>query len=224
MVGPSARGSENGTPTSMKSAPAPATTRRASSDDAGVGKPAVRYAISAARRELPPAPPPPSLPPAPFPNTRQRAAMGCSDKVVGDVDAVLEWVGDLHDRPREMTLCVALGEVRQEARVLNAAVRRGDDADHGAMHVRDVRVGAVDQGDLVGVEDDARPDGIDPDQVDERLDDDLIVAAARVLPHFLEHLVRLDRHRLIDAPAGGSVEPIGDGDDLRVNGELAAAQ
>src|SRR5690349_9762969 len=140
MVGPSASGSENGTPTSMKSAPAPATTRRASSDDAGVGKPAVRDGISAARRELPP---PPS-PPAPLPNTRQRAAMGCSDKVVGDVDTVLEWVGDLHDRPREMTLCVALGEVRQEARVLNAAVRRGDDADHGAMHVRDVRVGAVD--------------------------------------------------------------------------------
>src|SRR4029077_6865137 len=108
MVGPSARGSENGTPTSMKSAPAPAITRSASSDDAGVGNPAVRYGISAARRELPP----PPLPPAPFPNTRQRAAMGCSDKVVGDVDAVLEGVGDLHDRPWEMTLGVALGEVR----------------------------------------------------------------------------------------------------------------
>src|SRR3989440_5907727 len=50
MVGPSASGSENGTPTSTKSAPAAATSRRASSDVSGVGNPAVRYGMSAARR------------------------------------------------------------------------------------------------------------------------------------------------------------------------------
>jgi len=42
IVGPSASGSENGIPTSTKSAPASATTRSASSDSAGVGNPAVR--------------------------------------------------------------------------------------------------------------------------------------------------------------------------------------
>ena len=42
IVGPSASGSENGMPTSTKSAPASATTRSASSDSAGVGNPAVR--------------------------------------------------------------------------------------------------------------------------------------------------------------------------------------
>src|SRR5216117_4075605 len=94
MVGPSARGSENGTPTSTKSAPAAATRRSASRDRAGVGNPAVRYGISAAR----PAPAGAPLPPLPPPRmARQRAAIGCSDKVVADVDAVLGRIGDLHD-------------------------------------------------------------------------------------------------------------------------------
>ena len=41
MVGPSASGSENGTPTSTKSAPAATTARSRSRETAGVGKPAV---------------------------------------------------------------------------------------------------------------------------------------------------------------------------------------
>src|SRR5258706_15536648 len=80
-VGPSASGSENGTPTSIKSAPASATRRSASSETAGVGKPAVRYGISA--RDLP--------------SSRHRAAMAFSDKVVADVDTVFDRVSDLDD-------------------------------------------------------------------------------------------------------------------------------
>src|SRR5438552_17432938 len=87
MVGPSASGSENGTPTSTKSAPAAATHLRASSDTSGVGNPAVRYGMSAARRV-----------PA-FPRmARHRAAIGCSDKVAADVDDAFYGVRDLHDR------------------------------------------------------------------------------------------------------------------------------
>src|SRR5947208_12466690 len=77
MVGPSASGSLNGTPTSTKSAPAAWTSWSAASDASGVGWPAVRYGMSAARRR----------PPAR--RVRQRAAIGCSDKVIADVDAVL---------------------------------------------------------------------------------------------------------------------------------------
>src|SRR5205809_6749049 len=114
MVGPSASGSENGTPTSRKSAPAAATSRRASSDVSGVGNPAVRYGMSAARRV-----------PA-FPRmARQRAAIGCSDKVVADVDAVLYGVRDLHDRAGMIAFGVALREVGEESGVLHPAFGRG---------------------------------------------------------------------------------------------------
>src|SRR3989475_1726376 len=213
MVGPSASGSENGTPTSTKSAPAAATSRRASSDVSGVGNPAVRYGMSAARRV-----------PA-FPRmARQRAAIGCSDKVVADVDAVLYGVRDLHDRAGMIAFGVALREVGEESGVLHPAFGRGHDADDRSMHMGDVRIGAVHERHLVRVEDDARAHGVDPDQVDERLHHDLIVPAPRVLPHFLEHLIRLDRHRLVDAPARGRVGPIGHRADPRVNGQVARPQ
>src|SRR3977135_471545 len=129
MVGPSARGSENGTPTSTKSAPAAATTRRASRDSSGVGNPAVRYGMSAARR----APVSPRM-------ARQRAAIGCSDKVIADVDAVLDGVGDLHDRAGMIAFGVFLREVGEESRVLDPAFGRGHDADPRPMHMGDVRI------------------------------------------------------------------------------------
>src|SRR6266513_1713995 len=138
MVGPSASGSLNGTPTSTKSAPAAWTSWSAASDASGVGWPAVRYGMSAARRR------------SPARRVRQRAAIGCSDKVIADVDAVLGRIGDL--------------------------------------------------------------------------DDDRIVAAARVLPHLLEHLVGLDRHGLIHAPARGGVEAVGHRHDFGIDREVPWAQ
>src|SRR5438034_6740692 len=92
MVGPSARGSENGTPTSTTSAPAAATRRSASRDATAVGNPAVTYGIKARR-------------------AGHHAAMGRSDKVVADLEAVLERVGDFDDRAREVPLLTFLGEV-----------------------------------------------------------------------------------------------------------------
>src|SRR5438445_11271290 len=100
IVGPSSRGSLNGTPTSTMSAPAASARRSASSEAGGVGKPAVRYGINAAR---------------PSPRTsRQRAAMGWSDKIVADVDAVLRGVGDFDDGAREVALLITLREIGEE--------------------------------------------------------------------------------------------------------------
>src|SRR2546428_12351688 len=106
IVGPSASGSEKGTPTSTKSAPAAATARIASSDLAGVGKPAVRYGMSA--RDLP--------------SARHRAAMAFSDKVIADVDAVFDRVGDLDDGPRGVAVGVFLREIDDGTRGQEAAV------------------------------------------------------------------------------------------------------
>src|SRR3989454_25900 len=206
IVGPSASGSEKGTPTSTKSAPAAATARIASSDLAGVGKPAVRYGMSA--RDLP--------------SARHRAAMAFSDKVVADVDAVFNRVGDLDDGAREVAVGVFLREIDDGTGVQEPAVRGCDETHHRPVDVAHIGIRAVHQRDLVGVENDARADRVDPDQVDERLHDDGVVAAPRILPHLLEDLIRLDRHRLVHAPARRRVEAIGDRDDFRVNGQGAA--
>src|SRR6266566_3358750 len=139
MVGPSASGSENGMPTSMKSAPAAATRRSASSDTSRFGNPAVRYGISARRR----------------PSARHRSAMA-SDKVVADVDAVFDWVGNLDDGAWEIAVRILLGKIDDRAGVQEGAVRRRHDAHDGPVHMRDVGIGAVDERDFVGIEDDAR--------------------------------------------------------------------
>src|SRR5216110_3381092 len=92
IVGPSASGSENGTPTSTKSAPAAATRRSASRETAGVGKPAVRYGISARV----------------VPRARHRESMAFSDKVVADVDTVFDRICDLDDGAREVAVGILL--------------------------------------------------------------------------------------------------------------------
>src|SRR2546426_7051099 len=169
MVGPWARGSLNGTPTSTTPARAVWARGGASSGAGGGGKPAVRYGISAAR---------------PSPRTsRQRAAMGWSDKIVADVDAVFRGVGDFDDGAREVALLITLREIGDEPGLEQRAVRRGHDPHHRPVHVAHVRVGAVDDGHLVGIEDDAGADGVDADQVDERLHDYGVVPAPGVLPH-----------------------------------------
>src|SRR5712664_3472822 len=198
IVGPSASGSEKGTPTSTKSAPAAATARIASSDWAGLGKPAVRYGMSA--RVLP--------------SARHRAAMTFSDKVVADVDAVFDRVGDLDDGAREVAVGVFLREIDDGTGVQERA---------GRWYVAHVGIRAVHQRDLVSVENDARAYRVNPDQVDECLHDDRVVAAPWILPHLLEDLIRLDRHRLVHAPARRRVKAVGERDDFGVDGQGAAA-
>src|SRR5689334_7315284 len=147
IVGPSASGSENGTPTSTKSAPAAAMARSASRDTAGVGKPAVRYGMSA--RDVP--------------SARHRAAIGVagalSDKVVVDVDTVFDRVGDLDDGARVAAVRILLGKIDDRTRIQQRPIGCRDEAYDRAVYVCDVRVGAVHQRDLIGVEDDAGADG-----------------------------------------------------------------
>src|SRR5215469_8207945 len=142
MTGPSANGSENGRPTSMMSAPAAAVATNAATKSLGVGKPAVRYAISAAR-------------PSAF-VFRQHPASWVreSDKVFLDLDAVLERVGDFDDRSRIRAVFLQ-GQVREESGVQQTTVGCRDHPDDGPVHVRRVRVGRMDDGHFVGVENDA---------------------------------------------------------------------
>src|SRR2546421_2902429 len=137
MVGPSASGSLNGTPTSTKSAPAAWTSWSAASDASGVGWPAVRYGMSAARRR------------SPARRVRQRAAIGCSDKVIADVDAVLDRIGDLDDGAGEVALRIALRQVGEKPGLVRRPLRRCHDPHHRAVGVSGVRAGAVDNGHLL---------------------------------------------------------------------------
>src|SRR2546428_5893252 len=177
MVGPSASGSLKGTPTSTKSAPAASARRRAAMQVAGVGYPAVRYGINAARRR--------SLPPPSARIARHRRAIGCSDKVVADLEAVFLRVGDFDDGPREVATRITLRKVDDGARVEESAVRGRHDPHDGAVHVADVRVGGMHERHLVGVENDARAHRGDADEIDERLHNHRIVAAPGVLPQLL---------------------------------------
>src|SRR5438046_5226393 len=142
MVGPAASGSLNGTPTSTKSAPAAWTSWSAASDASGVGWPAVRYGMSAARRR----------PPAR--RVRQRAAIGCSDKVIADVDAVLGRIGDLDDGAGEVALRIALRQVGEDCGLVRCPLGRGHDAYDGTVDVGVVRGGDVDDRVLEGTEGD----------------------------------------------------------------------
>src|SRR5436190_22258683 len=105
-------------PTSMKSAPAPATRRSVSSDAAGVGNPAVLYGLSARV----------------FPRARHRAASGeaRSDKVIADVDAVFDRIGDLDDGARVISVRILLRQIDDRSGLQQRAVRRRHDADDGA--------------------------------------------------------------------------------------------
>src|SRR6185437_4958349 len=156
MTGPSASGSENGMPTSKMSAPAAAPARSPATKSLGVGKPAVRYVISAAR--------PSAL------AIRQRSASREreSDKVVLDLDSVLERVGDFDDGPRVRALLLE-SEVREESRMQEPTIGRRHDADNGPVDGRGVRVGGVNDRHFVRVENDAGTHRVDADQVDEGL-------------------------------------------------------
>src|SRR5579872_6157710 len=101
MIGPSAIGSENGTPTSTMSAPARSSPRRRSRLRSTSGCPAVMYGISACR-----------------PSARRRAKQDVSvlDEVVTDANAIALGILRLDDRAREHPILESIGEVDQLAR------------------------------------------------------------------------------------------------------------
>src|SRR5437762_2023775 len=155
MVGPSASGSLNGTPTSRMS-PTSSAARRAARLTSLEGKPAVRYGISAVRRR--------AL------SSAQAGASRDSDKVVADREAVPGRVGDLDDGAAIGAPFILLGQADQRARRRDhAAVHVDGDAHHRTVELLAFGVRGGDDADLEGIENDAGADGIDADQIDERL-------------------------------------------------------
>src|SRR5512134_1303142 len=113
MTGPSAIGSENGTPTSSTSAPAAATARIVSTERVGSGCPAVRYATSARRF------------------SRARLLNRCvsrSDEVVADIYAVAAGIIGFDDGAPEGAAVDLFGEVGQRAGIEDVAAIITDDA------------------------------------------------------------------------------------------------
>src|SRR5437867_8147742 len=170
MIGPSAIGSENGTPTSMTSAPAFSSAARSSSVAARDGCPAVTYGTSARR-----------------PSRRSSANRSASrsDEVVTDTDTVPICVLRLDDRAPEHPLRRAVGEVHQVAGEQHVALVVTHDADDRPRQHLLERIYGVHDSELEGVEHHERPDRIDAGEIDEGLDEHRVHAATRVIAHLL---------------------------------------
>src|SRR5690349_22620314 len=98
MIGPSASGSENGTPISMTSAPAPSSPVSNSIVACGDGWPAVMYGTSARRPDAR--------------NCAKRSETR-SDEVVADTNAVPIGLIRLDDRPLERAVLPAIREIHE---------------------------------------------------------------------------------------------------------------
>src|SRR5258705_5338118 len=98
MTGPSAIGSENGTPTAMASAPACCTAWSSSSERAMSGCPAVTYTTSALR-------------PCVRSEAKRWERGDNSDEIVADTNAVPLRVVGLDDRPPKRAVLVAIRQV-----------------------------------------------------------------------------------------------------------------
>src|SRR5439155_18950969 len=114
ITGPSAIGSENGSPSSMTSAPAPSSARMRSTVRAASGWPAVMYGTSARR-------------PSSFSAAKRRAI--ALDEVVADADAIALGILGLDDRPQEHAVAVAVGEIDQFAGMDDVPLLVADHAD-----------------------------------------------------------------------------------------------
>src|SRR5882724_1015924 len=144
MVGPSASGSLNGTPTSRMSETRSAA-RSASRLAPGVGWPAVRYGMSALRRASR--------------SADQTGASLDSDKVIADRQPIARRIGHLHDRATVRPALVLLGQVHRHARRGNAgAVDVHRDPDQRPVELLALRVGGGDNAHLERIQDDTGAD------------------------------------------------------------------
>src|SRR4051812_27437021 len=199
ITGPSAIGSENGTPTSRTSAPAPSSPMSRSTVASRDGCPAVTYGTSARR-----------------PDARSCANRSAtrSDEVVADTNTVPIGLIRLDDRSLERAVLSAVGEIDQISGKEHVAfVVAHDTHDRPREHFGD-RVVGVHQSELEGIEYDESANRIDTGEIDKRLDEDRIHAAAGVIAHLFHDVGRIERRRLIGAARGGGIESVGDSDDL----------
>src|SRR2546423_12610603 len=199
MIGPSAIGSENGTPTSITSAPASSSPDNSASVSSGDGWPAVTYGTSARR-----------------PDARSRANCSAmrSDEVVTDTNAVPIGLIRLDDCTLECSVLPAVCEIDKVAWEQDVAPRVADDPhDRPREHLGD-RIPRVHESQLERVEHDERADRVNAREIDERLHQHGIHSAAGVVAHLFHDISRIERRRLIGTTRRRRVESISHGDDL----------
>src|SRR5438105_2903936 len=206
MIGPSAMGSENGTPTSTTSTPALSSPASSSSVASGDGCPAVIYGTSARR------------PPA---RSCAKRSATRSDEVVADTNAVPIGLVRLDDRSLERAVLPAVSEIDEVSRKENVPPRVTHNTNDWAReHFRD-GIAGMHQAQLECIENDERTDGEDAGEVHERLHEHGIHTPAWVVAHLLHHGGWIQRRRLIRATGCGRVEAIRDRDDLAENAHLS---
>src|SRR6188508_1665975 len=142
MTGPSAIGSENGTPISITSAPASATAEIISIDASGSGCPAVRYAMSALR---------------PLRRQAAKRSASASDEIVTDSDTIPLGVSRLDDRARIAAVGRFCSEIAHVSRVCEVAQVVGHDFDEGTCKEIGGRIHSMHDGELECIEDHQRP-------------------------------------------------------------------
>src|SRR5688572_30608931 len=139
MTGPSAMGSENGTPISMTSAPASSRARRSSTERCGVGWPAVMYGTSAFR---------------PCRASAAKRSRNASEEVVTDSDAIPLGVFGFDDRAPEDARRGLLREVCQLPRVQDVSAIVAHDAHDGSRDGLRVGIHRMDDRQLERIEHD----------------------------------------------------------------------
>src|SRR5690349_5114315 len=205
MTGPSAIGSENGTPSSITSAPAstsPAISVRVASID---GWPAVIYGTSARRPDA---------------RSCAKRSVTRSDEVVADTNAVPFWLFGLDDGAFEHAILSAVREVDKIAREQHVALVVADDAhDRPRQHLGN-RVRPVHEAELECIQHHQRPNWIDTGEVHEGLHEHRIHAATSIVSHLLDYIRRVHRLGLIRASRGRRIEAVSYRDNLAIDAEL----
>src|SRR3954463_1204528 len=103
-----------------------------------------------------------------------------SEEIVADPDAIALWVLRLDDGAQVHPVFALLGEIDQSAGVQQVALCVTDDAyEWPGQHFRN-RIDGVDDAELERIQDDQRPDRVDPREVDERLHDHRVHPAPRI--------------------------------------------
>src|SRR3954467_889061 len=186
ITGPSAIGSENGRPSSITSAPASSSAARSSTLRPTSGWPAVIYGTkahrfaarrSAKRRSI--CRSPPGDPPGDAPRDPPGADCPESDEIVTDANAISFRIFRLDDGAEEPAVGIAVGQVDELSGMQDVALRIADDThDRAGKHVLQ-RIDRVDDAQLERIHHDKGADRIDAREVDERLHDHGIHAAAR---------------------------------------------
>src|SRR4051812_2347022 len=145
MIGPSAIGSENGTPISRMSAPARSRPCSRSTVASGDGCPAVTYGTSARR---------------PVARSCAKRSATRSDEVVADTNAVPFGLIRLDDRSLERAVLSAIREIHEIAGKKHVALVVAHDADNRPRQHLGDRVARVHQSQLESIQHHQRANGI----------------------------------------------------------------